>query len=253
MDILARLAPPREEKAVEATVSDLTPTMIADNYMYSKINSVRMAQLRGYEVPEEEAELIRQLTSVSRAEAHRIFIEYYTEEGYLTLPSLSVLYSLSGEEGRVMGPQRSHLTFIFYASDGVDLSSVSIEDDTEVVIVGLSTLPARLLMDLQDGLSKYKNTKLVSRLTSVMTLWPIDHPHVPRYTLYKKGADVDHVASSRGVPSLDNIAIMNNGDPFLDQIVKCYGAEEGDLFFFIRTHPDPTALVTRSSGWRLVK
>lgn len=248
MDILRSLAPPAPEVRRETVVNNLTPTLIADNYMESKINSVRMAQLRGYEVPASELDLIEAIAASSRDEQHRLFKEYYTEDDYLPLPSLSSSYPLSATGGKVKGPQRSHLAFIFYASDGVDINGIDLEDDTEVVIIGLYPVPFKATEELLDVL-RPRRSVLIQRLTSDMSLWPLSNPLVSDMVLHKQGFGLGDLAAQRGVPDLTHLPKMKMSDI----VAVCFGAEPGDIMMETRISSDATSLVARNAYVRYIK
>lgn len=240
--LLKELIPPRDFSVTENVVDSLTPTMIADTYMDSKINSIRIAILRGYNVSDEERGFVDILLEADRADAHALFIEWYAKEGYLTLSNLNARYTFSGKNGLVVGEQRRNLFFYFYPTDGPIPADVVIEDDSELITVGLNPIVPAIEQLIVAKMEKKTNTKFSKRVTSEMALWPIDNAFVPKYKLHKKASGVEHVAQQRGTESLETLSIFNK-----DEIIsKIYGAEKGDIMIATRLVFDISSMTKRS-------
>lgn len=231
----------------EAKVDTLTPTQIADAYMSSKVNSVRIALVRGYAVPEEERDLIESLITLPRSEAHRAFISYYSRGEYLPLNALNSTYEYS-EEVDVIGTQPAYLSFVFYTSDGPDVEDLEIYDDSELVIVGLTDITQSGLLATMKALSDIK-VRLVPRLAMDMALWPLLNPFVPKMKVYKKIADVDRFTRERGASSASEIMeILTNS-----VVALVYGMEVGDVMVEDGLLLDSSSLVKRRVTLRVAK
>ena len=237
--LLRSLAPVKEVKR-EIKVDALTPTQIADAYMNSKINSVRTALLRGYDVPQEEKDLIDSLLDSTRSEAHRLFIAYYSRGEYLALNSLNSTYSLVGGEN-IVGPQPSTLSFLFYSSDGPREEDVVLEEGGEVILIGLTPVQHGTLTRIQ-GDADQANVKLVTRTAADMSLWVIDHPYAPKMRVYKQGQGLENVATNRGVDDVRYIDILLVPDAF----GRAYGIDKGDIVIETRLSIDSAAIARRS-------
>lgn len=226
--ILLGLVPPVKSKPVETRVNSLTPTMIADVYMDSKVNSVRMAQLRGYEVSEEEDALVGLLLTLSRSEAHRLFIEHFTENNYLSLSSLNGLYRLREDREDtvdIKGPQRRILAVNFYSSDGPVPANIKFENDMELVIVGLTGISPTIEQAIRNRANEYNNTTVSIWRVDELSLWPIENPYVAPFLVFKRGVGVEDLPSQRGAASYKEISDIRPDDV----IGRLYGVEPGDV------------------------
>lgn len=248
--ILLGLVPPTKSKPVETRVNSLTPTMIADVYMESKINSVKMARLRGYEVPEEEDVLVDLLLAVSRMEAHQLFIEHFTENNYLSLGSLNGLYRLKdGEEGDIKGPQRRTLAVNFYSSDGPVPANIKFENDMELVIVGLTGISPTIEQAIKNRASDYTNTIVSVWRVDELSLWPIDNPFVAPFLVFKQGWSVEKLPTQRGASSLQEINDVKRDDV----VARLYGVEVGDVVIEKRLIFDTASMATKAFVIRSMK
>jgi hypothetical protein len=238
--LLRALAPLKEEKK-EIRVDSLTPTQIADAYMNSKINSVRMALLRGYSVPEEEEELIQSLRRAKRAEAHAIFIRYYSRADYLALNALNSTYNLLGGPN-IVGTQPSKLSFLFYSSEGPHDEDLVYDEGGEMILIGLTPVQQGALTRIQADASE-SNVKVVTRTAEDMSTWALDNPYAPiKVVVHKQGEGIENVPTNRGTDAPDKLDLILTNE----RIAKIYGVDVGDVWIETRLSIDPSAIARRS-------
>lgn len=245
--LLAALAPKSERTTVERAIDNLTPTQIAEGYMRSKINSIRIAQLRGYEVSDEELELVANLLSASRSEATKQFIKKYTgRDQFLPLANLNATYEL-GMGGSVTGAQRRTLAFYFFTSDGPDEREIDFSEDTELILIGHSAVTALLRTKIKTQIEAVGG-RLSTFLTSELIMWPLDNPYVPQCHVYKRGS-LQNVAEERGIKSVDDLARIDTNDI----VARLFGMEVDDILIETRLAVDMAAMARRMTEMRICK
>ena len=224
MDILSSLAPKRYVRT-ENVVDGTSPAVIADDYMESKINSIRTAKLRGYKVEDWELDLVQQLTTSSRKTAHTLFIQRYISSGYLTVSALTSVYDWDNSSPLVVAEENHpQLAFVFYTANGVDSDEVKdLVDGSELVLIGLSPLANIYMKPLVEGLNK-KNVTIVNRVTQSMAMWPVYNHMVPEMVLHKNGYQLEELSQQLKLKSMEKLTKVKVDD----LVAKIYGVEEGD-------------------------
>lgn len=267
MDLLNALSSAPVRKEYASSVTELSPTMIADTYMDSKMNSIRIALLRGYVVPQEELDLLKTLSESSRRDAHRLFLSHYqVGEDFFPIGDLSAIYSV-GEENVVVGPGRSsHLAFLFYAKapDAVTmLNSITNPGyhSTEYIAIGKDSLSASEHNALiKEAVKRYDTAvgkkahpdaippKFYFLVTNQLSRWILDNPYVPKMRLFKQGVGLENLAKQRGLESTNQLSELYTDDV----LIPLLGAERGDILEEIRYNIDSSAIASRDVLYRQV-
>jgi hypothetical protein len=249
--LLAELVPEEEEQAVEIQVDSLTPTQIADAYMNSKINSVRIALLRGYNVPEEERELVENLRLLPRTQALSAFINHYIEGRYFPLSNLNASYQLGEDRENVVGLQPQVLIFHFYTTDGPDEREIAYVPESEMVFIGHGNLNNTIYTRIVTH-ARNAGIKVSRFVTEQLTTWPLDNPYAPSARVYKrveggKYQGLGDILADRGISSPDQLNYIELTDP----VARLYGMDEGDLMVETRLAVDMAAIAKRIVEIRL--
>lgn len=241
------LAPNAGLSSLNLSVDKLTPSMIVDTYMDAKITSIRLAQARGYAIPDSERALLTSSEDLTRAQLVEYFIENYTEGNFLTLGSLTTTYELDSERSReslVIAP-RGYLPKylqILFTENNVMLDPEVPLEETELIIVSRIALPAAATKDLQGSSAKWWQA-----LASSLAVWPLDNSLTPSYTLYKDYYTVEDIAEQLGVRR-EGLQAIKQEDP----VMMMLGGTKGDVVREVRVNVDGQSIVTRSVQWRRV-
>lgn len=268
MDLLSSLSPVQASREYTSSVTELSPTVIADTYMDSKMNSIRIALLRGYTVPQEELDLLEQISRSNRQEAHRIFLSHYqVGEAFFPIGDLSSIYTI-GEENVVIGPGRpQYLAFLFYAKapDAPTMLNSIINPGyhpTEYIAIGKDPLAGpehnSLIKEVNKrydaSLGKNKShpdakpPKFSFLITNQLSRWILDNPFIPKMKLYKQGFGLESLSKQRGIVTDNQLAEM-----YIDDVLApILGTEIGDILEEVRFNVDSSAIASRDVLYRQV-
>lgn len=234
--------------SLNLSVDNLTPSMIVDTYMDAKITSIKLAQARGYAIPDNERALLASSEDLTRAQLVEYFIAAYTEGNFLTLGSLTTIYELvEGDKPReslIVAPRGrlpKYLQILFTENNVVIDPQVPL-DETELIIVSRIALPAAAMKELQGSGARWWET-----VASSLAVWPLGNSLTPSYTLYKDYYTVEDIAEQLGV-TREGLQAIKQDDPVMIML----GGVKGDVACEVRTNVDGQSIVTRSVQWRRV-
>lgn len=177
----------------ESAVNDLTPTMVADIYMTSKINSIRLARMRNYIIPDDELELLSVYETETRSTSVEFFINAYIQNELLNVLDLSQSYNRTDDK------YPATLDVFFYL-EGVQISSdisTRANNGGELIIVTNKDLTNASIVSIMRSLAQtptYINIKTLG-------LWPFNNAFEPESVLVTDKSEIAHLVSQRSIES----------------------------------------------------
>ncbi len=216
------------------------PIMIADTYLMAKINTIRLASLRGYKIPDHEAELVRLYTEEDREQALDYFIDQYIVNQLLNVMSLSQEYELDTDRVRQISIGSDHfpptyLHIIFYMENSTWDSAPDFTDSGIIVVSNVLNNASAVTLTKFLHKHPYKFINIRS-----LDVYPFGNALMPQCELVADPNEVQALASQRDAQTPFFMSRIHHTDP----AAMYLGAEVGHAIIQTIVNVDRGAVVS---------